>query len=384
MILVAEAALGAEEIAALTKVLESGWITMGDRVRAFEQAFAVHHGASDAVAVGSCTAGLHLALRALGVGPGDEVLVPSLTFVATVNSILYVGATPVFVDIESERRPHLSLDAAAAKCSSKSKAVIVMHYAGYTVDGEAWRAFAQSRGLLLIEDAAHAPGAPGVGEASDAAVFSFFGNKNMTTAEGGMVLARDPDVRARVRSMRSHGMTTTSWERSKGYALGYDVPELGYNYRMDELRAALGLVQLARLPGWNADRARLSAAYRDRLADACPDVILPFNRDDTSVHHIMPVLLPVGCDRARVMQSMRDAGVQTTVHYPCVHQFSYYQALFPEQRLPRSEAFATRELTLPLYPALGAGNIDVVVDALAAALRTAPVGRWAVRTSHAA
>ena len=149
MLLVAEAALGAEEIAALTKVVESGWITMGDRVRAFEQAFADHHGASDAVAVGSCTAGLHLALRALSVGPGDEVLVPSLTFVATVNSILYVGATPVFVDIESERRPHLSLEDATAKCSSKSKAVIVMHYAGYTVDGEAWRAFAQSRGLGL-------------------------------------------------------------------------------------------------------------------------------------------------------------------------------------------------------------------------------------------
>jgi dTDP-4-amino-4,6-dideoxygalactose transaminase len=384
MLLVAEAALGGDEIAALTEVVESGWITMGERVRAFEEAFAVHHGANDAVAVGSCTAGLHLALRALGVGPGDEVLVPSLTFVATVNSVLYVGATPVFVDIESLRRPHLSLEDASDKCSSQTKAVIVMHYAGHTVDGEAWQALARSRGLLLIEDAAHAAGVRGVGERSDAAVFSFFGNKNMTTAEGGMVLARDPEVRARVRRMRSHGMTTTSWERSKGYALGYDVPELGFNYRMDELRAALGLVQLARLSEWNAERARLSAAYRDRLANACPDVSMPFDRDDTSAHHILPTLLPKGCDRPSVMRTMREAGVQTTVHYPCVHQFSYYRELFPKQNLPQSEAFASRELTLPLHPKLGTANVDLVVDALGTALRMPESTRRAGRISNAA
>ena len=274
---------------------------------------------------------------------------PSLTFVATVNSILYVGATRCS-STSSRCDAHLSLEDASGKCSSKTKAAIVMHYAGYKVDGEAWQAFARSRELLLIEDAAHAAGAPGIGEASDAAVFSFFGNKNMTTAEGGMVLARDPDVRARVRRMRSHGMTTTSWERSKGYALGYDVPELGFNYRMDKLRAALGLVQLARLPEWNAERARLTAVYRDRLANACPDVSMPFDRDDTSAHHILPILLPEGCDRPRVMQTMREAGVQTTVHYPCVHQFSYYRALFPIPSLPKSEAFAARELALPLHP----------------------------------
>lgn len=369
MLLVAEAVLGADEMAALTKVIESGWITMGDRVRAFEEAFAVYHGANDAVAVGSCTAGLHLALRALGIGPGDEILVPSLTFVATVNSILYVGATPVFVDIESLRRPHLSLEDATGKCSSKTKGVIVMHYAGYKVDGEAWQSFAQSRGLLLIEDAAHAPGVSGIGKGSDAAVFSFFGNKNMTTAEGGMVLARDSEVRARVRRMRSHGMTTTSWERRKGYALGYDVSELGFNYRMDEMRAALGLVQLARLSEWNAERARLTARYRDRLANACPDVSMPFDRDDTSAHHILPILLPEGCERSRVMQTMRHAGVQTTVHYPCVHQFSYYRSLFPKQNLRQSEEFAARELTLPLHPKLGNANIDFVVDALGTALK---------------
>ena len=371
MLLVAEAALGADEVTALTEVIAGGWITMGERVRKFEEGFAAHHEADDAIAVASCTAGLHLALRALGIGPGDEVLVPSLTFVATVNSILYVGATPVFVDIESLQKPHISLQDAAAKCTPRTKAAIIMHYAGYLVDTEAWKTFAQARGLLLIEDAAHAAGVQGVGRHADAAVFSFFGNKNMTTAEGGMVFAADVGVRARIRQMRSHGMTTTSWERSKGHAFSYDVPELGFNYRMDELRAAVGLVQLRKLAGWNEERGRLSAYYRQRLADACPQVGMPFGPSEASAFHVLPVVLPAGCDRGQVMQEMRDAGVQTTIHYPCVHQFSCYRASHPGLRLPRSEAFAMRELTLPLYPALGSANVDIVVDALTAALRAA-------------
>lgn len=384
MLLVAEAAIGADEIAALTKVIESGWITTGEKVRSFEESFAAHHGAADAVAVGSCTAGLHLALRALGIGPGDEVLVPSLTFVATVNSVLYVGATPVFVDIESLQRPHISLRDAARKCSPRTKAVIVMHFAGYTVDGDAWQEFSRSRGLRLIEDAAHASGVYGIGSGSDAAVFSFFGNKNMTTAEGGMIFARDPDVLTRIRRLRSHGMTTSSWERSKGHAFSYDVPELGYNYRMDELRAALGLVQLAKLPGWNVERQRLTALYRNRLAAVCPRVSMPFEPGDASAYHVLPILLPEDCDRAQVMRAMREAGVQTTIHYPCAHQFSYYQTLCPGQRLPLSETFAARELTLPLHPALGAANVGVVIDVLAAALRAADASPAAFRTDNAA
>ncbi|MFO1120491.1 MAG: DegT/DnrJ/EryC1/StrS family aminotransferase [Rhodospirillales bacterium] len=353
-------------------------------MRKFEEAFAAHHHADDAIAVASCTAGLHLALRALGIGPGDEVLVPSLTFVATVNSILYVGATPVFVDIESLQKPHISLQDAAAKCTPRTKAAIVMHYAGYLVDAEAWKTFAQARGLLLIEDAAHAAGVQGVGRHADATVFSFFGNKNMTTAEGGMVLAADVGVRARIRQMRSHGMTTTSWERSKGHAFSYDVPELGFNYRMDELRAAVGLVQLRKLAGWNEERGRLSACYRQRLTDACPQVGMPFDPSEASAFHVLPVVLPAGCDRGQVMQQMRDAGVQTTIHYPCVHQFSCYRASHPGLRLPRSEAFAMRELTLPLYPALGSANVEIVVDALAAALRAADATAGFGATSHAA
>jgi len=194
---VVEANLGEDEKLALAKVVDSGWITMGDQVRAFERAFAEEHGAVDAVAVSSCTAGLHLAMQALEIGPGDEVLVPSLTFVATVNSVLYAGANPVFVDIVSLDEPHMCCADAAAKCTARTKAVVVMHYGGYLLDGDLWHHFARTRGLHLIEDAAHAAGLDRPAGFGHAAVFSFFGNKNMTTGEGGMVFARDLERKTR-------------------------------------------------------------------------------------------------------------------------------------------------------------------------------------------
>lgn len=364
MLRVAEPYLGAEEKAALSAVIDSGWITMGDRVRTFERSFAEHHGVADAVAVSSCTAGLHLAMAALGIGAGDEVLVPSLTFVATVNAVLYAGATPVFVDIETLDVPHLSLDDAAAKCSERTRAVVLMHYAGYLMDVAPWRTFAQARGLLLIEDTAHAVGIRGIGEGSDAAVFSFFGNKNMTTAEGGMVIAREDAVLDRVRQMRSHGMTSTSWQRAQGQTLSYDVTMLGYNYRMDELRAAIGYAQLQRLALWNERRGEISGLYRDLLQQHCPEVQMPFSQPNASAFHVLPVVLPDACDRSVLMQAMYARGVQTTVHYPPVHHFSFYRAAFPNVRLPHTEEFSTRELTLPLHPALEVEQVDCVVRTL--------------------
>ncbi len=368
MLLVAEPCLGEEEKSALADVVGSGWITMGDRVRAFERAFADAHRATDAVAVDSCTAGLHLALEAFGVGRGDEVLVPSLTFVATANSVVYCGATPVFVDIEALDLPLMSIHDARDKCTRKTKAVVVMHYGGRLVDADRWRSFADARGLVLVEDSAHAvgPGRPPI--FGDAAVFSFFGNKNMTTAEGGIVLARDQHVLARIRQMRSHGMTATTVERLKGKTFTYDVTMLGYNYRMDELRAAIGLTQLRHLGGWNECRAELVRAYRAILPELCPDVLLPFSPTRVSLHHIMPILLPEGVDRQRVMERMREASVQTTIHYPPVHRLSWYRGRFPTTHLPTTEAFALRELTLPLHPRMEAGQVELVARALADAL----------------
>jgi dTDP-4-amino-4,6-dideoxygalactose transaminase len=368
MLLVAEPSLSEEEKTALAEVVDSGWITMGERVHAFERAFAQAHRVAEAAAVSSCTAGLHLVMQALGIGPGDEVLVPSLTFVATANSVLYAGAVPIFVDIESLDIPLISLADAAAKCTARTKALMVVHYGGYLVDRDAWRAFADSRGLLLIEDAAHTLGTAWAGMVGDAAVFSFFGNKNMTTAEGGMVVARDPEVLTRVRQMRSHGMTIGTLQRLSSRAVTYDVTMLGYNYRMDDLRAAIGLVQLRKLGRWNDKRKILADAYKRWIEAYCPGVALPFSRPRDSSHHILPVILPTGADRQLVADKMRDAGVQTTVHYPPVHAFSWYRSRFPSVHLPQTEEFARRELTLPLHPKMEARHVATAVQALAQAL----------------
>src|SRR5579872_7185560 len=312
MLLVSEPILGAEEKLALASVIDSGWITMGDRVREFEQAFARLHGAEDSVAVSSCTAALHLILHALGIGPGDEVLVPSLTFVATANSVLYVGARPVFVDIASPDVPLMSLDDAEARCSSRTKAVILVHFAGYLPEREKWQSFARRKRLLLIEDAAHAPGQPAAGTFGEAAAFSFYGNKNMTTAEGGAIIARDPLLRETIRRARSHGMTSGTRQRLDSRTPDYDVTILGFNYRMDELRAALGLVQLRKLPEWNDIRRRLSTTYREFVAEHCPCVMIPFEAPWPSTHHVMPVVLPPATSRQRVIDRLRKHGIQTT------------------------------------------------------------------------
>lgn len=369
MLLVGEPNLGEDEKTALATVVDSGWITMGERVRAFERAFAEMHAAPDAAAVNSCTAALHLAVAALGIGPGDEVLVPSLSFVATANCALYVGARPVFVDIDGIDRPSMSLEDAAAKCTSRTKAVIVMHYAGQLVDGEAWQRFADERRLLLIEDAAHAAGAPGAGLFGHAAAFSFYGNKNMTTAEGGMVLARDPAVLESVRRMRGHGMSSGTLDRLGQRAPGYDVTMLGWNYRLDEFRAAVGLVQLRSLQRWNERRAMLATLYRSALSALCPQVSVPFaGLNRPSAHHFLAAVLPDGTDRTVVMGRMQDSGVQTTVHYPPIHRLSFYRNAFPSAPLPRTESFARRELTLPLHPKMTVDDVARAAGALADAL----------------
>jgi dTDP-4-amino-4,6-dideoxygalactose transaminase len=373
MLLVAEPVLGGEEKTALSDVVDCGWITMGERVRAFERAFAEEHGAVDAVAVSSCTAALHLILQALGIGPGDEVLVPSLTFVATVNCILYTGATPVFVDIEDLDYPLMSRTDAAGNCTSRTKAVIVMHYAGYLGDRQAWRDFSGSRDLLLIEDAAHAAGADQAGTFGQAAAFSLYGNKNMTTAEGGVVIASDGRLLESIRQMRGHGMTTGTFQRLSSASITYDVTMLGYNYRMDELRAAVGLVQLKHLAAWNKKRERLTKLYMQSIREHCPRVGLPFANWNapscqTSSHHIMPIVLPEDADRQSVVGRLRDVGIQTTNHYPAIHQFSFYRSRYPCVHLPRTEEFSRRELTLPLHPRMEEWQAERVTTALATAL----------------
>jgi len=367
--------MGADEKAALAAVIESGWVTMGDRVREFEQAFACMHEAEDSIAVESCTAALHLILHSLGIGPGDEVLVPSLTFVATANSVLYVGARPVFVDIGSAEVPLMSLDEAEAKCTARTKAVIMVHFAGYLAHRDAWQSFARRKGLLLIEDAAHAPGLPAVGTFGEAAAFSFYGNKNMTTAEGGAIIARSRALRETIKRARSHGMTSSTRQRLASRRPDYDVTILGFNYRMDELRAALGLAQLKKLPEWNNIRQSLSQSYRQLIAEHCPSVMVPFEAPWPSAHHLMPVVLPTATSRQPIIDRLRKRGIQTTVHYPPVHRLTFYRDLYPDTSLPRTEEFARRELTLPLHPRMTQSDVELVVNSLAAALGAElPVG----------
>lgn len=370
VLLVSEPVLGREEMAAVAQVIEDGWITLGPRVEAFEKAFAARHGAMDAVAVDSCTAALHLALEALGIGPGDEVLAPSLTFVATINAIHYTGAEPVLVDIESLDNPLMSIAKAAERITPRTRAVMLMHYAGHLADRDAWRAFADRHGLLLIEDAAHAVGVPEVGTYGDAAAFSFYGNKNMTTAEGGMILMRDPDLLDRARRMRAHGMTSNAHQRLRDRTARYDVISPGWNYRMDEIRAALGLVQLSRLDALNARRAEVAALYRKRLEPLQTQGILglPFSRMGVSAHHIFAVVLPAEADRAEIMAAMLGQGIQTTIHYPPVHELSYYRSRWPELKLAVTEQFARREMTIPLHAKMTDSDVDLVADSLETAL----------------
>jgi dTDP-4-amino-4,6-dideoxygalactose transaminase len=309
-------------------------------------------------------------LHALGIGPGDEVLVPSLTFVATANSVLYVGARPVFVDIDSAEIPLMSLDDAEAKCTSRTKAIILVHFAGYLAHRDTWQSFARRKGLLLIEDAAHAPGLPAVGTFGEAAAFSFYGNKNMTTAEGGAIIARSRALRETIRRARSHGMTSSTRQRLTSRRPDYDVTILGFNYRMDELRAALGLAQLKKLPEWNDTRRRLSLCYRQLMAEHCPTVMIPFANPWPSAHHLMPVVLPAATDRQPVIDRLRKRGIQTTIHYPPVHQLTFYRELYPDTLLPRTEEFAQRELTLPLHPRMNPADVEQAVNSLAAALGT--------------
>ena len=360
--------LGEPEKQALNEVIDSGWLTMGERVRRFEREFASLHGAEDAVAVGSATAALQLSLAAFDIGAGDEVLVPSMSFVATSAVVVQVGATPVFVDIEGITRPHMSIDDATHRITPRTRAIIVMHYGGTEIDLRPWRALADAHGLRLFEDAAHAAGLKGIGVLSDSASFSFFSNKNMTTAEGGMVIIGDEKARERTRLLRAHGMTASTLDRDRGRAVGYDVVECGHNFRMDELRAAVGLVQLTRLDEWNQTRRDLVNHYRQALAVSIPTVVAPFDQMHRSTAHIMSVVLPDGADRGEVMHSLRNDGIQSSVHYPPIHEFDYYRRMFPSSGLPTTEEFGRRELTLPLHPKLTPDDVDRVVASLRAAL----------------
>lgn len=369
----ADVVFGVEEEQAVLAVLRSGWLTMGAVTAEFESAFAESLDVPFSKAVSSCTAALHLACQALELGPGDEVIVPSVTFVATANAVRYTGATPVFADVTGLQNFNISPEAISAAITEKTKAIIVMHYAGYACDMPEIMEIARSNGLAVIEDAAHAVGGclegKMLGTWGDFGCFSFFSNKNLVTGEGGMLVTHDEALAEKTHRLRSHGMTSLTWDRHHGHAWSYDVVDLGNNYRLDEIRAALGLAQLAKLPEANQRRRALIVQYREMIAEQLPDIVVPFvGHPGVTGAHLMPVLLPADLNRQQVMDLMKSEGVQTSIHYPPIHQFSNYKNLKLSQPLPLTEEICQRELTLPLFAHMSEAQVDMVVDALALAV----------------
>jgi dTDP-4-amino-4,6-dideoxygalactose transaminase len=366
-----------ELVRAAADTVESGWWSMGPRVAEFEQAFGELTGSKHALAVANGTAALHLALLAVECGPGDEVLVPSLNFVAAANTIVHTGATPVFVDIAGDDDLNMDPADVEAAITPKTKAIVVLHYGGYAAEMDALGRIAEAAGVILVEDAAHAPGGSWNGRKCGTfgavGCFSFFSNKNLPVGEGGMIVTDDDDLKERLRLLRSHGMTTLTWDRHRGHAHSYDVVTQGFNYRLDEIRAALGLVQLRRLPDENAGRARVSARYRESLHGTA-GITMPFpdpQAQERSSHHLAVVLLPEGTDRIAVRDRLTEKRIQTSVHYPPIHRFTAYGELGGRRELPRTDAVADRVVTLPLYAALTDEQVDTVVRELVAAVEAA-------------
>lgn len=365
---------GHDEENAVLDVLHSRWLTMGSVTQQFEAEFAEMAGALHACAVSNCTQALHLACLALGIGPGDEVIVPSLTFVATANAVLYTGATVRFADIQGPDELTISPREIERLITPHTRGVIVMHYAGYPCRMPEIMEIAQQFGLAVIEDAAHAPGAAlegrTLGTWGDVGCFSFFSNKNIATGEGGMLVTNRDDLAEKVRLLRSHGMTTLSWDRYQGHAHSYDVLALGFNYRLDEIRAALGLVQLRKLKENNQLREWITQRYRNGFsAGILSEIELPFlTCAGSSAYHLFPILLPHGIDRAEFMDFMRYKGVQTSIHYQPIHCFKYYRDRYPGITLPVTEEIAAREVTLPLYPGLNENDIDYVLSVVEEAM----------------
>jgi dTDP-4-amino-4,6-dideoxygalactose transaminase len=348
-------------VAAVEQTLRSGWLTMGPRTQAFEQEFAAHLGAKHAMALSSCTAALHLAYLAAGVGPGDEVVVPAITFVASAAAARYCGATPVLADVIGIH--DLGLDPADAerRLTDRTKAVCAVHYGGYPADVEALGRMCEERGIALIEDSAHAPH---IGVSGLAGCYSFFSNKVLSCGEGGLLATDDEGFADIVRSRRSHAMTSGTWDRHRGHSAGYDVVDLGFNYRMDEPRAAL---LSARLPGLAEDigaRRRLVRRYREQLT-GLGGVTVPY--EDAEVDRSSCYVMPVVVDDAALRDPLRawmleERQVQTSILYPAVHEFTAYEGTAGE--LPQSERIARSELTLPLFPHLTEEDQDRVVAAL--------------------
>lgn len=360
-----------DDVEAVVEVLRSDWLTTGPGVAAFEAAVAAEAGAAHGVAVSSGTAALHAAMHALGLGPGDEVVVPPITFAATANAARYCGARPVFADVEPGT---LLLDPAAAEAAvtPRTRAIVGVDYAGQPCDWDALRDLADPRGLALVADGCHALGAAlrgrPVGSLADLTVFSFHPVKHVTTGEGGMVVTDNAGLAARMRSFRNHGITTDHRQRAEQGLHHYEMRELGYNFRLTDLQCALGASQLRKLPRFLAARRATAARYGEALAKLPGVAPLDVRPGAAHAYHLYPVLLDPAAwtvDRDQVFRALRAEGIGCAVHYIPVHLHPYYRALgHGPGEAPVAEAAYPRLLSLPIFPAMTPSDVEDVVAAL--------------------
>ena len=356
------------EAIAAADTIKSGWISTGPKCAELEQMFVNMFQVNYAVSVSNCTDALHLCCLVCGVGPGDEVLCPSLTFAASANCIRYVGATPVFCDIVGPNHINIDPEDIKRKITPKTKAIVVVHMAGFPAKMDEIMTIAKEYNLKVIEDAWHGPlseyKGKKLGTIGDCAAFSFFSNKNISTGEGGMFISNNKEMADRVRLLRSHGMTTMSYQRASGHATAYDIVELGYNFRMDDIRAAIAIEQLKKLPADLEKRIQVRKRYVEKLTNV-KGVVVPFaDCTEFTSNYIMPVVLINSNKGTRdvIREKIHAAGIQTSVHYPAIHKFTIY--IEEGTVLPETEYVTDCEITLPMYASLTMEQIDFICETL--------------------
>lgn len=359
---------GRDEEKAVIETMRSKWISLGPKTIEFENRFAEALGSPYAVALTNCTSALHLSMLLTGIQKGDEVIVPSLTFCATVNCVKYIDATPVFCDIKSEEDLNMDINKLKKLITPKTKAIIAMHYGGFANDMDEIVSLAEKHGIEVIEDACHAPlseyKGKKLGTIGEIGCFSFFSNKNISTGEGGMLVTSNSDLYERAKLLRSHGMTSLSYERSKGHNAGYDVHGIGYNYRLDDIRASIGLVQLSKLRRDLLKRKKVRERYLKKLSRS-KKINIPFrDRKEFVSNYIFTVVLK-NSDREKrdyVRSRLYEKGIQTSVHYPAVHRLSSYKKY--KVSLPVTEYVSENEITLPMFSGLKNDEVDYVSESL--------------------
>jgi dTDP-4-amino-4,6-dideoxygalactose transaminase len=371
--------IGEAEVAEVVATLQSGWLTTGPRVARFERAFAEYVGATHAVALNSGTAALHLSLLAAGIGPGDEVVTTPLTFCATANAIVHVGATPRFADVDATTW-NLCPSSAADAATPRTRALLPVHYAGRPVDVAAFRQLADRLGAVVIEDAAHCvegrSAGTKIGAAADLTCFSFYATKNLTTGEGGMLTTSREDWATSARAASLHGMSSDAWARyAPGGSPHYDVAAPGFKYNMMDLQAAIGLHQLATIDDRLHRREAIWRDYDEALADLPVTRPAPVRAGDTHAHHLYTILVgpESGWTRDALMLALREQGISTSVHFRAVHLHSYYAQRFGLRSgmFPVAEMVSERTLSLPLSAAMTDAEVEHVVRALDRTLRRA-------------